>query len=235
LKGIGPSTAAAIASLCFEERVAILDGNVKRVLTRHQGFAFDLSESKHEKKLWEVADRCLPQSRSDMPTYTQGIMDLGATLCTRAKPLCERCPVQADCVANALGDPTAFPVKTRKIKRSAESLWLLCATTVQGDVWLSQRPPTGIWAGLYCPPVLGDEAHLRERLKGVALSAIDHRPAVSHALTHRELSLHPTVVRGSRLAAMGLGETGLWVALSQLDAVGLPKPIRTWLDGLQPD
>ena len=102
-------------------------------------------------------------------------------------------------------------------------------------MWLEQRPQTGIWAGLYCPPVWGDESHLRERLKGVALSAIDHRPAVSHALTHRELRLHPTVVRGSRKGFTGWGEQGQWVALAQLDSVGLPKPIRTWLDGLQPD
>jgi A/G-specific adenine glycosylase len=104
-----------------------------------------------------------------------------------------------------------------------------------GWVWLEQRPQTGIWAGLYCPPVWADEAPLRERLSGVALAAIDHRPTVSHALTHRELSLNLTVVRGLRQEIKGLGEQGQWVALGQLDGVGLPKPIRTCLDALQPD
>ena len=233
LKGIGPSTAAAIASLCFEERVAILDGNVKRVLTRHQGFAFDLSESKHEKKLWEVADRCLPQSRSDMPAYTQGIMDLGATLCTRAKPQCERCPVQADCVASARGDPTAFPVKTRKVKRSAESLWLLCATTVQGDVWLSQRPPTGIWAGLYTQPMFDNEDRLKgslpepwqwfEHTSGFHTRVDPQRlayPRMPCVDTPAHRSGRGGLVRRERVARIGFASAGQKIVGARLIAVG---------------
>lgn len=227
LKGIGPSTAAAIASLCFEERVAILDGNVKRVLTRHQGFAFDLSESKHEKTLWEVADRCLPQSRSDMPAYTQGIMDLGATLCTRAKPLCQRCPVQADCVANARGDPTAFPVKTRKVKRSAQSLWLLCATTVKGDVWLSQRPPTGIWAGLYTQPMFDNEDRLKASLPEPWRNGLNMQAAFIHVLTHKDLHIHACHL--SIPQRIDLGE-GAWFAANEWPALGLPAPVRKLLE-----
>jgi A/G-specific adenine glycosylase len=241
LPGIGASTAAAIAAFCFGERVSIVDGNVRRVLSRLLAFEGDLAKTPAQRALWDLAQNLVPDASpsqaQDMQAYTQGLMDLGATLCTRSQPACERCPVQALCEAHASDRVARFPIKTKTLKRRSESWWLLFHfdPSEGGWVWLEQRPQTGIWAGLYCPPVLGDEAHLRERLKGVALSAIDHRPAVSHALTHRELSLHPTVVRGSRLAAMGLGETGLWVALSQLDAVGLPKPIRTWLDGLQPD
>jgi A/G-specific adenine glycosylase len=241
LPGIGASTAAAIAAFCYGERVSIVDGNVRRVLSRLLAFEGDLAKTPAQRALWDLAQTLVPEASpsqaQDMQAYTQGLMDLGATLCTRSQPACERCPVQALCQAHASDRVARFPIKTKTLKRRSESWWLLCHfdPSEGGWVWLEQRPQTGIWAGLYCPPVWGDEARLRERLSGVALSAIDHRPAVSHALTHRELSLHPTVVRGSRVAAMGLGETGLWVALSQLDAVGLPKPIRTCLDALQPD
>ena len=241
LPGIGASTAAAIAAFCFGERVSIVDGNVRRVLSRLLAFEGDLAKTPAQRALWDLAQTLVPDASpsqaQDMQAYTQGLMDLGATLCTRSRPACERCPVQALCQAHASDRVARFPIKTKILKRRSESWWLLCHfdPSEGGWVWLEQRPQTGIWAGLYCPPVWGDEAHLLERLSGVALSAIDHRPAVSHALTHRELSLHPTVVRGSRKGFTGLGEQGQWIALDRLDAVGLPKPIRTWLDGLQPD
>ncbi len=88
-----------------------------------------------------------------MPRYTQGVMDLGATVCTPKKPKCTQCPVAIACVAKAEGQPEAYPVKTRQLKRSSEQLWLLQAVTGDGDVWLIQRPQTGVWAGLYCLPV----------------------------------------------------------------------------------
>lgn len=201
----------------------------------------DLAKTPAQRALWDLAQTLVPEPGAsqleDMQAYTQGLMDLGATLCTRSRPACERCPVQALCQAHASDQVARFPIKTKTLKRRSESWWLLCHfdPSEGGWVWLEQRPQTGIWAGLYCPPVWADEAPLRERLSGVALAAIDHHPMVSHALTHRELSLHPTVVRGSRKGFKDLGEQGQWVALPELDAVGLPKPIRTWLDGLKPD
>ena len=241
LPGIGASTAAAIAAFCFGERVSIVDGNVRRVLSRLLAFDGDLAKTPAQRALWDLAQTLVPEpgasQAEDMQAYTQGLMDLGATLCTRSRPACERCPVQTLCQAHTSGQVARFPIKTKTLKRRSESWWLLCHfdPSEGGWVWLEPRPQTGIWAGLYCPPVWADEAPLRERLSGVALSAIDHRPAVSHALTHRELSLNLTVVRGSRQGIKGLGEQGQWVALGQLDGVGLPKPIRTCLDALQPD
>ena len=227
LKGIGPSTAAAIASLCFEERVAILDGNVKRVLTRHQGFAWDVSVSTHEKKLWELAKQCLPATGLDMPSYTQGIMDLGATLCTRAAPSCQRCPVHADCVAFANGNPTNYPVKTRKIKRSAESLWLLCATTSQGDVWLRQRPPTGVWAGLYTQPIFEAEDRVLSTLPQKWRHLLNVQTAFTHVLTHKDLHIHACHLALPK--RMDLGE-GAWFSPSEWPALGLPAPVRKLLE-----
>jgi len=226
LNGIGPSTAAAIASLCFEERVAILDGNVKRVLTRHQGFALDLSSSANEKKLQAVADACLPLKSVDMPVYTQGIMDLGATLCTRSSPDCGRCPVRADCAARAAGNPGDYPVKTRKTKRSAQSLWLLCATTAQGDVWLAQRPATGVWAGLFTQPLFNSEAELLVAVPALKRQQVRMEPAFVHVLTHKDLHLHVCHLSLPRQTDLGDGQ---WFSPAQWPQLGLPAPVRKLL------
>ena len=136
LPGIGPSTAAAISSLCFGERVAILDANVKRVLTRVLGFDGDLALAQQERHLWIAAAGLLPKSVLAMPRYTQGMMDVGATVCLPKNPACMQCPVQSQCLAYAQGTPQRYPVKTRKLKRSSQSVYLLWAHTEEGDVYL---------------------------------------------------------------------------------------------------
>ena len=227
LPGIGPSTAAAIASLCFEERVAILDGNVKRVLTRFLGFGDDLSVGAHERKLWAHAQSLLPRKPSDMPTYTQGIMDLGATVCTPRKPQCEACPMASLCAAKALGTPEAFPVKTRKIRRTSESLWFLLAVSRQGEVLLQQRPQQGIWAGLYCLPVFESEDALRLALPPKAQTQLVAAPAFKHVLTHKDLHLHPCVVRPASSSTQW--PSGEWVNANAWPVLGLPAPVRSLL------
>ena len=229
LPGIGRSTAAAIASLCFEERVAILDGNVRRVLTRALGFAADLSVLANERALWDHATRLLPLLPQDMPAYTQGVMDLGATLCVRRKPMCGACPLAADCVALSEDRTGHYPVKTRKLKRTAESVWLLQAYNSDGAVWLEPRPDTGVWARLYCLPAFES----REAL--VQAMALDDRPhavdgtAFIHVLTHKDLHLHPVVLHArSPLHGSRLG--GRWVAAQDWPALGLPAPVRKLLE-----
>ena len=220
------STAAAIASLCFEQRVAILDGNVKRVLTRHQGFGLDLSVQANEKKLQALADQYLPRSASDMPAYTQGIMDLGATLCRRSSPACTQCPVRHDCVANAAGNPQDYPVKTKKTKRSALSLWLLCLSTDQGDVCLVQRPATGVWAGLFTQPLFNSEAALLQAVPAHLQAQLQFEPGFVHVLTHKDLHLHPCHLRLSTPLDLGLGQ---WLGVQQWPSLGLPAPVRKLL------
>ena len=227
LPGIGPSTAAAIASLCFEERVAILDGNVKRVLTRVLGYGEDLSVGAHERQLWAHAQSLLPHEHADMPTYTQGIMDLGATVCTPRKPQCEACPMASLCQAHALGSPEAFPVKTRKIRRTSESLWLLLAVSAQGAVLLQQRPQQGIWAGLHCLPVFESEEALRRALPKRAQSQWVAAPAFKHVLTHKDLYMHPCVVRPA--APSTQWPEGEWLDEEVWPALGLPAPVRSLL------
>ena len=227
LPGIGRSTAAAIAAFCFHEQVSILDGNVKRELSRVLGYAADLAVARHERELWALADRLLPAQPADMPAYTQSLMDVGATLCQPRKVQCDICPVQSVCAAHAQATPLAYPVKTRKLKRSSASLWLLWAVNAQGQVWLHKRPVKGIWAGLFSLPIFDDEASLQQVCPpGPVLQYI---APWKHVLTHRDLHLHPVQVT---LQAGQLPRCeGQWVDACDWPQLGLPAPIRSLLEG----
>ncbi len=229
LPGIGRSTAAAIASLCYGERVAIMDGNVKRVLTRVLGFDKDLAVGANERELWTAATALLPsRDLSDaMPRYTQGLMDLGATVCLARKPNCLSCPVRQNCVARVDGEPERYPVKTRKLKRSAQSLWLLQAVTADEKVWLSKRPTPGVWAGLYCLPVFESRAALQASVPVRYHSRLRESEPFLHVLTHKDLHLHPVRLQvPARAFKAGQGD---WFNGGQWPALGLPAPIRRLL------
>lgn len=231
LPGIGRSTAAAIAAFCFEERISILDGNVKRVLARVLGFANDLAVVSHERALWALANEVLPapDAADTMPRYTQALMDLGATVCTTRKPACAQCPVAALCCAKAEGRVEVYPVKTRKLKRSSASHWVLWCQRADGAVWLQQRPDTGIWAGLFCFPMFDSLLALHQVLPGVPEHALHSLPAFKHVLTHKDMHLHPVVCT---LAAGAQPQTaGQWVEAQDWPALGLPAPVRKLLSG----
>jgi A/G-specific adenine glycosylase len=227
LPGIGPSTAAAVASICFGERVAILDGNVKRVLTRYLGFDHDLSQAASVRGLLQHAQRLLPTSTTAMPSYTQGVMDLGATLCTLRKPDCLNCPLAVNCQANLLGEPSRFPVKTRKLKRSAESWWLMWAVNASGAVWLCRQPTPGVWAGLHSFSMFDSEASLHLALAAISPLSMRTLPSFKHVLTHKDLYLHPVHVNLS--VDLPLDDSGVWVGTAQLARLGLPAPIKKLL------
>jgi A/G-specific adenine glycosylase len=230
LPGIGPSTAAAVASLCFSERVAILDGNVKRVLTRLLGFDADLEKSTNEKALWALATEVLPHDDlwTAMPHYTQGVMDLGATLCTTRSPDCLRCPVEKLCAAKKLGKPEAFPVKTKTLKRTSQSLWLLWAAKQDGSVYLEQRPTPGVWAGLYCLPVFDSFEALSAAVPPVDVSLLEDGAVFKHVLTHKDLHIHP--VHLTVKTKSDIKVAGQWFAANEWPKLGLPAPIRKLLD-----
>jgi A/G-specific adenine glycosylase len=225
LPGVGRSTAAAIASFCFGERVAILDGNVRRVLTRVLGFDADLALAANERELWAHAQALLPSRgvREAMPRYTQGLMDLGATICLSRNPSCLLCPVRGLCAAQREGSPESFPVKTRKLKRGAQSLWLLVARSRDGSVRLHRRPATGIWAGLYCPPVFDSWDALQAAVPDAQLE--EGAPFV-HVLTHKDLHLHPVT---AVVAKRSVRVQGAWFTGAEWPALGLPAPIRKLL------
>jgi A/G-specific adenine glycosylase len=230
LPGIGRSTAAAISSFCFGERAAILDGNVKRVLTRVLAFGDDLATASNERALWTMAQELLPRRdlQAAMPSYTQGLMDLGATICLSRNPSCLLCPVQQHCAAYGEGRPENYPVKTRKLKRSAQSLWLLRAHAANGAVWLEKRPATGIWAGLYCLPAFESRDELQAVVPAPDRAALEDAPAFLHVLTHKDLHLHPV---GAQLAKPAMnGREGAWFARDEWPQLGLPAPIRKLLE-----
>ncbi len=236
LPGIGRSTAAAIAAFCFAERVAILDGNVKRVLTRVLGFDGDLAEAAPERLLWEQATRLLPES--GIERYTQGLMDLGATLCLARSPHCLLCPVQIDCVAAREGRPERYPVKTRKLKRGRrEHVWLWLSWREQ--VWLLQRPPTGVWAGLWSLPEF-DSAVAFEAASAAWPGQAQPLPSFIHTLTHLDWTLHPvrwtlpprtSAAHAEKIAGtlIGTGATGRWSSPGEAMSLGLPAPLRKLL------
>lgn len=229
LPGIGRSTAAAIAAFCFGERVAILDGNVKRVLGRVLGFDGDLARPAEVQRLWTLADSLLPTS--DLDVYTQGLMDLGATVCAQRKPACERCPLASDCVARASGRPEAWPVKTRTLKRSARENALLLLT--RGNrVWLVQRPARGVWAGLWVPP-LWETVLALEADSAAWPGNGTWWPDVQHALTHFDWTLHPLrwhwPARGTAAPPL---EEGRWFEQAEALQLGLPAPVRRMLEQL---
>jgi A/G-specific adenine glycosylase len=233
LSGIGPSTAAAVAAFCHGERISILDGNVKRVLSRHVGIADDISRPAGTALLAQTAADLLPGRAKDMPVYTQALMDLGATVCTPRNPQCPACPVEGSCVANAQGMQSQWPVKVRRALRTSHSWWLVWLVRSDGAVWLQRRPDRGIWAGLHAPPVLDSEAAL-QALASEAQLAFVHLPVRKHVLTHRDLYLHDMRCewRGAQALSAWPGCDGQWYVASQWQTLGLPAPVQSMLEQL---
>ena len=234
LPGIGRSTAAAIAAFCFGERAAILDGNVKRVLTRVLGFDADLSLAANERALWARAEALLPNA--GIEAYTQGLMDLGASVCSQRAPQCPACPLVGRCVAARAGDPQRYPVKSRKLVRGRrENVWLLLQWREQ--VWLQRRPDHGIWAGLWSLPEFNAMPDLEAASAGWPGSGAA-LPSFTHTLTHLDWTLHPlrwtlpARTAASRIALiLARWPEGRWMSPAQAAAAGLPAPLRRLLGG----
>ncbi|MBU6377420.1 MAG: A/G-specific adenine glycosylase [Gammaproteobacteria bacterium] len=240
LPGIGRSTAGAILALALDQRHPILDGNVKRVLTRAFGIEGNPAERTIERRLWELADACTPAT--DAATYTQAIMDLGATLCTRRRPACALCPLVADCVAHRSARQHELPTpKARKPRalRRAERCWLLIAEDAAGAVFLERRPERGIWGGLWCPPEFASEsaglAYARNHFRTDSGASPERLGPIAHAFTHFDLEIHPLRLRGCTPAAVMESQESLWYNARQPDGaarIGLPAPVKELLYGL---
>ncbi|MGH8078826.1 MAG: A/G-specific adenine glycosylase [Lysobacter sp.] len=232
LPGIGRSTAAAILSQAWGDRFAILDGNVKRVLTRYHGVAGWAGQPAIEKQLWAFAEAHLPAHR--LADYTQAQMDLGATLCTRSNPACVLCPLQDACVARREGRITELPTpKPGKVapQRHAHVLWL---EDERGRVLLQRRPPAGIWASLWTLPQADDADAARTwfdtHLQG-DFSAGEALPVIAHAFSHYKLALQPLRWRSVAAREHVRDNADLrWVPRAQLSTLGIPAPIRTLLE-----
>jgi A/G-specific adenine glycosylase len=228
LPGIGRSTAAAIAAFCFGERAAILDGNVKRVLTRALGFDGDLALASEEKRLWDQAQALLPAQ--DVDVYTQGLMDLGATVCLTRRPSCLLCPLRAGCVAFSQGDVERYPIKTRRLKRGRrENAWLLLRQAER--LHLVQRPDTGVWAGLWSLSEFESVSALQQLSQRWPGDGEWRRPLL-HKLTHFDWTLHTlnwTLPPYAKLPD-GVAARGRWFKLDEARSLGLPAPVRQLLE-----
>ncbi|MBN8263762.1 MAG: A/G-specific adenine glycosylase [Xanthomonadales bacterium] len=232
LPGIGRSTAGAILSQAWGDRAAILDGNVKRVLARLFGIEGWPGLPKVEKQLWTIAARLLPEAR--LADYTQAQMDFGATLCTRADPACAACPLREACVAHREGRTAELPhPKPGKPLPEREARMLLVEDD-RGRVLLQRRPPTGVWAGLWSLPEHADAAASRDwfdqHLAGDFARAEVLAP-VLHGFTHYRLRILPMRVAGVRPRDAVGDNPGLrWASRAELQAIGLPAPVRRLLE-----
>jgi A/G-specific adenine glycosylase len=239
LPGIGRSTAAAIASFAFGARATILDGNVKRVLARVFGIDGFPGEKRVENAMWELAETLLPADASDadVSAYTQGLMDLGATLCVRGKPDCARCPFAGDCVAYATGRQRELPAARPKKVVPKRRTWMLVLRD-GGSVLLERRPPAGIWGGLWSLPEAADESSLAERARALGAAGLPERLApLTHTFTHFRLDIEPRLAElgsgGMRTHGEARDEESAWVALADIDTYGVPAPVRKLLDALK--
>jgi A/G-specific adenine glycosylase len=228
LPGIGRSTAAAILALARGQRHAILDGNVKRVLARHFAVAGYPGEASVERQLWSIAEECTPVER--VAEYTQAIMDLGATVCTRARPACLLCPLTADCVARAENRQDRLPAPRPRVARPQREAWLVVAMRGSHKVLIERRPPVGIWGGLWGLPEFPTRAHAeqwcREHLTGS--SAPQRLSPLRHAFSHFDYDMRPLLVSClGKSGSLRDDDRYRWYDSRQPARVGLPKPIAT--------
>jgi A/G-specific adenine glycosylase len=230
LPGIGRSTAAAIAAIAFDQRATILDGNVKRVLARYFAVAGSPNLREVEEVLWRHAESCTPERQ--VATYTQAIMDFGATLCTRREPLCMHCPLQPGCAAFASGRVSELPSPRVRLNRPTRRVVMLLATDAAGCVLLHRRPARGIWGGLWSLP----EFETAEAATRFCEGELQMRPShtrqmamLRHAFTHFDLEITPLRVS---LAGSSMGtatEAALWYDAREPERIGMPAPIATLL------
>jgi A/G-specific adenine glycosylase len=233
LPGVGRSTAGAILALAFDQRHAILDGNVKRVLARHEAIEGWPGTTAVAQRLWAVAERNTPTVRT--AAYTQAIMDLGATLCTRSKPACDRCPVAADCTALEKGTVTFFPGRKPKKDKPLRATTMVIARH-DGHVYLVRRPESGIWGGLWSLPEVDDmavEDWCAERLFAKAATT-DAWETIRHSFSHYDLDIRPIVVRvTSPLSKVADCSDATWHRLGDKLPGGVAAPVNKLLEKLQ--
>ena len=244
LPGIGRSTAAAICALAFHEHRAILDGNVKRVLARYCGISGSPSETTVEAQLWQQAENLLPppsrervgergKGDSAIATYTQALMDLGATLCTRSKPKCGECPVQSDCVAFQGGRVSELPTpRPRKTVPERQATFLLLMHG--NDILLEKRPGSGIWGGLWCPPQFDDEAAAKNWFmrNGMAASHGERLETFTHTFTHFRLHITPLKIQLARKPVRAAQPGSVWLDVEEALRAAIPTPVRSLLQEL---
>ena len=235
LPGIGRSTAGAILALSRNVPATILDGNVKRVLARHRCIEGWPESPVVLRTLWQVAGELTPHDR--VADYTQAIMDLGATCCVRSRPACDSCPVAADCLARMRGEQLAYPSpRPRKPLPRKETTFLMLQRPNDGALWLEQRPPTGIWGGLWCFPELAgneDPEAACEQRALIPLAPPCPLDELVHSFTHFQLRIRPLLVPVQAADGRCMeSPPSLWYKACAPSAVGLPRPVQDLISRL---
>src|SRR5258705_2424034 len=233
LPGIGRSTAAAIRALSAGERGALLGGNVRGVLARFFLVTGALAPRAAEERLWQLAERCTPHE--DVAPYTQAIMDLGATLCVRRRPLCVVCPLQSHCAAKRTRRQHEIPAPRARMTRRTRAVVMLLAQRGDGSVLLERRPERGVWGGLWCPPqfpsVEAAQLYAPTRLHSAVVEP-QSRAIVRHAFTHFELEITPLLARCEAWAGVMDELPTLWYNPAQPERLGLPAPVTALIQSI---
>ncbi len=226
LPGIGRSTAAAVVVFAFGGRHAILDGNVKRVLARYCGISGYPGEKRVNDELWRAAERLLPWK--SVQSYTQGLMDLGATLCTRGRPRCTQCPVRSGCVA-VRDDLVAILPTPRPRKALPHRNTVMVVLEHRGSVLLEKRPAIGIWGGLWSFPEmhLSDDVRIEcEQRFGVEVDHMEAMADVDHSFTHFSLTISPRRLQVAARTPIAAEADHQWLALEAVKDAAIPAPVR---------
>lgn len=241
LPGIGRSTAAAICALAFHQRYAILDGNVKRLLARHSAIAGWTGDKKIEAQLWQRAEQLLPakeavENGSAIAIYTQALMDMGATICTRSQPKCAVCPVADDCLALATQRVQQLPAP-RPRKTIPERNAVLLLLKVGDDILLEKRPPTGVWGGLWSLPQFDDELSARAHCAPLLsadndTAAIEALPPFTHVFTHFKLHINPWMIQLKCKPQFAAEAGAIFLNVEEALAAAIPQPVRILLQRL---
>jgi A/G-specific adenine glycosylase len=230
LPGIGRSAAAAIIALAHGRREPILDGNVKRVLARYFGIDGAPGKRETQKQLWRRAEQCTPEAQVEL--YTQAIMDFGATLCTRRKPACTRCPLSARCIARRSGRVEQLPTARTVSRRPRRGIVMLLARRKDGQILLQRRPERGVWGGLWTLPEFTNQQAARRfcrtKLQRARLAS-EPLPLMRHAFTHFVLEITPLRASCSGTCAVMEGPRLLWYNPREPARIGLPAPIAALL------
>ena len=233
LPGIGRSTAHAILAFAFDQKLPILDGNVKRVITRHHRVYGWPGEKRVEERLWKIAENVMPVERT--AEYTQAIMDLGATVCLRRRPLCGVCPIANTCLAKKYNEQTQLPTPRPKKHKPVRSVSMVM---VQKDysVLLERRPPSGIWGGLWSFPEVEPETDPSLQMSmrfGLRVETGEKWATLRHSFTHFHLDITPIPAKLKKVDAQIMENPGLvWYNLTEPDARGLAAPVKKLLDKL---
>ena len=231
LPGIGRSTAGAILSLSSIEPSPILDGNVKRVLTRFFNISGDLKLRKTDNKLWSLAIKCLPEENYSF--YTQAIMDLGATISTSKEPKCAICPVQKKCIAFEKNLVNLLPTKIIKKKKPKQTVFFLILRDQDNNILLEKRENKGIWGGLWSFPELDSNKNIEQWCNNISqdIKKIEYGKIINHGFSHFDLEITPVVIDIKN--TMALEDHHVRFTKKQISKLGVPKPVKSLINQLK--